>query len=52
MATEYREIKGYYVRSVSSDPSASVGKGEIWYNTSSNTFKTSDGSSIKTLQTE
>ena len=52
MATEYREIKGYYVRSVANDPSAAVGKGEIWYNTSSNTFKTSDGSSIKTLQTE
>lgn len=49
--SEYKEIFGKYVRSVSSDPSAAVGKGEIWYNTSSNTFKTSDGSSITTLTT-
>ena len=37
----YKEIFGKYVRSVGSDPSAAVGEGEIWYNTSSNTFKSS-----------
>jgi len=38
--TTYKEISGKYVRSVSSDPPAALGTGEIWYNTSSNTFKT------------
>jgi len=38
--TTYKEIFGKYVRSVSSDPPAALGEGEIWYNTSSNTFKT------------
>ena len=38
--TTYKEIFGKYVRSVSSDPPAALGTGEIWYNTSSNTFKT------------
>ena len=36
----YKEVFGKYVRSVSSDPPAAAGSGEIWYNTSSNTFKT------------
>ncbi len=36
----YKELIGKYVRSVSSDPSAGYAEGEIWYNTSSNTFKT------------
>jgi len=47
----YKQISGKYVRSVSSDPSIAEGAGEIWYNTVSNTFKTSDGSAIKTLTT-
>tara|TARA_R100000544_G_C2220163_1_gene57017 strand:- start:223 stop:1206 length:984 start_codon:yes stop_codon:yes gene_type:complete len=38
--TTYKEVFGKYVRSVSSDPPATLGEGEIWYNTSSNTFKT------------
>ena len=38
--TTYKEVFGKYVRSVSSDPPAAAGTGEIWYNTSSNTFKT------------
>ena len=38
--TTYKEVFGKYVRSVSSDPPAALGEGEIWYNTSSNTFKT------------
>jgi len=38
--TTYKEVFGKYVRSVSSDPPAALGTGEIWYNTSSNVFKT------------
>ena len=34
----YKDLVGKYVRSVSSDPTAAYG--EIWYNTTSNTFKT------------
>jgi len=37
----YKELFGKYVRSVSSDPPATNGEGQIWYNTTSNTFKTS-----------
>ena len=39
--TTYKDLSGKFVMSVGSDPSAAVGEGEIWYNTSSNTFKTS-----------
>jgi hypothetical protein len=39
--TTYKEIFGKYVRSVSSDPPAAAGEGEIWYNTTSNVFKSS-----------
>ena len=39
--TTYKDLSGKFVRSVGSDPSAAAGEGEIWYNTSSNTFKTS-----------
>jgi len=35
----YKALIGKYVKSYSSDPSASYADGEIWYNTSSNTFK-------------
>jgi|TARA_R110000751_G_scaffold72648_3_gene147221 hypothetical protein len=35
----YKALIGKYVRSVSSDPTAAYADGEIWYNTSSNTFK-------------
>jgi hypothetical protein len=35
----YREIHGKAVKSVSTDPSAETDAGQIWYNTSSNTFK-------------
>jgi hypothetical protein len=38
MAT-YREIHGKAVKSVSTDPSAETDAGQIWYNTSSDTFK-------------
>ena len=43
MAT-YREIHGKAVKSVSTDPSAETDAGQIWYNTSSNTFKSIVGS--------
>ena len=38
MAT-YREIHGKAIKSVSTDPSAETDAGQIWYNTTSNTFK-------------
>ena len=38
MAT-YREIHGKAVKSVSTDPSATTDAGQIWYNTTSSTFK-------------
>ena len=38
MAT-YREIHGKAIKSLSTDPSAETDAGQIWYNTSSNTFK-------------
>jgi len=38
MAT-YREIHGRSIKSVSTDPTAEVTEGEIWYNTTSQTFK-------------
>jgi len=40
MAT-YKEIVGKKVQFLSSDPPASVGEGQIWYNSTSNTFKSS-----------
>ena len=36
----YKALIGKYVRSVSSDPTAAYAEGELWYNTTSNTFKT------------
>jgi len=35
----YREIHGKAVKSLDTDPSATTDEGQIWYNTSSNTFK-------------
>ena len=40
MAT-YKEIFGRQVKFLASDPPAAAGSGEIWYNSVSNTFKTS-----------
>jgi hypothetical protein len=39
MAT-YREIHGKAIKTLSSDPSAETNAGQIWYNTTSDTFKT------------
>jgi len=36
----YREIHGKAVKSLDTDPSATTDEGQIWYNTSSDTFKT------------
>ena len=35
----YREIHGKAIKSVSTDPSATTDEGQIWYNTTSDTFK-------------
>ena len=35
----YREIHGRSIKAVSTDPTAEVTEGEIWYNTTSDTFK-------------
>ena len=37
--TTYREIHGRSIKAVSTDPTAEVTEGEIWYNTTSDTFK-------------
>ena len=42
MAT-YQGIKGRTVQNLASDPPASVGEGQIWYNTASDTLKVSVG---------
>jgi len=42
MAT-YREIHGKPIKSLSTDPSVSTDEGQIWYNTTSNTFKSMVG---------
>ena len=37
---EYKEIHGYTIQKLASDPSASADtEGQVWYNTTSNTFK-------------
>jgi hypothetical protein len=35
----YRQIHGKAVKSLDTDPSATTDAGQIWYNTSSDTFK-------------
>jgi hypothetical protein len=54
MAT-YREIHGKAIESRSSDPSATAAtEGQIWYNTTSNTFKVvldDGGLTVKTITT-
>ena len=37
--TTYKEIFGKQIKNLSSDPPAAISEGQIWYNTSSNTFK-------------
>ena len=54
MAT-YREIHGEAIKSLASDPSASAAtEGQIWYNTTSKTFKVvvdDSGYTVKTITT-
>jgi len=40
MAT-YKEIFGQKIKALSADPPASVGEGQIWYNDTSDAFKSS-----------
>ena len=35
----YKELFGKYVQSIASDPTTAVAEGQVWYNTTSNTFK-------------
>ena len=42
MAT-YKGIQGYSVQSLASDPTASEAEGQLWYNTTSGTYKISVG---------
>ena len=37
--TTYRNIHGRAIQAITTDPSESVAEGQIWYNTSSDTFK-------------
>ena len=37
--TTYRKIHGRSIQAVTTDPTESVAEGQIWYNTSSDTFK-------------
>jgi len=37
--TTYRNIHGRAIQAVTTDPTVAVAEGQIWYNTSSDTFK-------------
>ena len=39
--TTYKEIFGKYVQVLASDPTAAVSEGQIWYNSTTGTFKSS-----------
>ena len=38
---DYKTVFGKKIKVISSDPPATIGKGEIWYNSASSDFKTS-----------
>jgi hypothetical protein len=42
--TTYKELFGKYVQNYASDPTSTDAEGQIWYNTTSGTFKTVLGS--------
>ena len=42
--TTYKELFGKYVQNLSSDPTSTDAEGQIWYNSTSGTFKTALGS--------
>ena len=37
--TTYRKIHGRSIQAVTTDPSETVAEGQVWYNTTSDTFK-------------
>ena len=39
--TDYKTIHGRQIKAIASDPPAAVGKGQVWYNSTSGDFKTS-----------
>ena len=41
--TTYKEIFGKQIKNLSSDPPAAISEGQIWYNTTSGTFKSTVG---------
>jgi hypothetical protein len=41
--TTYKELFGKYVQNYSSDPTSTDAEGQIWYNSTSGTFKTAYG---------
>ena len=41
--TTYKELFGKYVQNYSSDPTSTDAEGQIWYNSTSGTFKTALG---------
>jgi hypothetical protein len=41
--TTYKELFGKYVQNYASDPTSTDAEGQIWYNTTSGTFKTALG---------
>ena len=42
--TTYKELFGKYVQNYASDPTSTDAEGQIWYNSTSGTFKTALGS--------
>ena len=38
--TTYRNIHGRPIQAVTTDPTGDITEGQIWYNTTSDTFKT------------
>ena len=42
--TTYKELFGKYVQNLSSDPTSTDAEGQIWYNTTTGTFRTALGS--------
>jgi hypothetical protein len=41
--TTYKELFGKYVQNVTTDPTSTDAEGQIWYNSTSGTFKTALG---------
>jgi len=50
MAT-YRQIKGYKVQNLASDPGSPL-EGQVWYNSTTGVLKFYNGSTTKTVTTD